>query len=109
MRTQDHQRAEPDFRVELVEGDERHHYRKQQIGRECRQEQRQWLNSLRQSWPQTDPDADGDPDQAGQRGQDYNSRQRVQAQQKDMGDFGVISFGQHETGERDDAGDRRAA
>src|SRR3974390_3574964 len=51
LRAEDHQRAEPDIRIEVQGDDGRHRDRKEHVRREGGEELRDRLNELRETWP----------------------------------------------------------
>jgi thiamine biosynthesis lipoprotein len=87
LRAEDHQRAQPDIRIELKGHDQRHHNRKQQVRREGGEELRHRLESLGPYWPEPDPHACGHPDQARQHDQHQYARQRQAGEAEYMGEI----------------------
>ena len=81
LRAEDHQRAEPNIRIEFPGDDDRHEDREQKISRKGGQELRYGLNQICSARPRADPNADRHPDDARDRDQHDNAGERRQAQQ----------------------------
>ena len=79
---EDHQRAQPDIRVELERDDRRDRDREQKIGRKGGEKLRHRLDEIGDLRPRADPNADRHPDDAGERDQHDDPAERGESEQK---------------------------
>ncbi len=97
LRARDDEDAEPDVGVELEGEDQRDRRPEQEIDREGGEELRGRLDALGDARAQADPDADGNPDDRGDRHQHEDAQEGVEVEEKHLPDVVERQLGAHES------------